>query len=176
MDKDLYRALTKLKYSIGGDEKNISELINDILKDHFHTYALSKSVGRILVSKYIMQRAIDKMPDEDLNELAIENAEEFKEAALIEHGKASLDAYLKVVKAFAKANRFYVELSKNPDNGNQVLVTSFHMGEKFSKLKGETYKRLLEEFAEIDRMEIAGSVLYLEFKPKKEEVLPMAPL
>lgn len=160
--------LTQLKYSMGGDEKSISDLINDILKDHFHTYALSKSVGRILVSKEVIKKAIDYVPDEQLDELARENAEKFKEAAMIENGRPSLDAYLKLIRTFAKANRFYVELSKNPDNGNQVLITNFQMGEKFSQFKGKTYKRLLEEFAEIDRMEIIGSVIYFEFKPKKE--------
>lgn len=153
---------------MGGDERSISQLINEILRDHFHTYALSKSVGRILISKDVIQRAIDNLPDAQLDELAAQDAEKFREAAIIEYGRPSLAAYLKLIRTFAKANRFYVEVSKNHDNDNEVLVINFHMGEKFTRFRAETYKRLLEEFAEIDRSEAIGSVIYFEFKPKKE--------
>lgn len=153
---------------MGGAEISVSELMNDILRDHFHTYSLSRSIGRILISKHVVQKAIDNLSDEQLDELAAQDAEKFKEAAIIENGRPSLDGYLKIIKTFAKANRFYVEISKNPDNGDQVLVINFHMGEKFSRFRGSTYKILLEEFAEIDRIEIVGSVIYFEFKPKKE--------
>lgn len=159
---------------MGGSERSVSNLINEILRDHFHTYALSKSIGRILISKHVVQRAIDNLPDEQLDQLAAEDAETFKEAAIIQDGLPSLDTYLKLIRTFAKANRFYVEVSKNPDNGDQVLIINLHMSERFSRFRQETYKRLLEEFAEIDRVETIGSVIYFEFKPKKEVLLQSA--
>jgi hypothetical protein len=171
MDKDLYRALTQLQYCSGDDEISISTLINDMLKEYLHTYVLSKTMGHMLMSKNIVKIAVDSMTDEQMKEASAINAIRYKEGAIIEHGRPSLVSYLKLIKAFAKVNKFDVELSKNPENDNQVLVMSFHMGEKFSKLKGDTYRRLLEEFADIDRMEITGSTVYFEFKPKKEEVV-----
>jgi hypothetical protein len=35
---------------------------------------------------------------------------------------------------------------------------------------GNTYKILLQEFADIDRMEITATTAYFEFKPKKEVI------
>jgi hypothetical protein len=42
------------------------------------------------------------------------------------------------------------------------------MGCKFSQFLGNTYRMLLREFADIDRMEITATTAYFEFKPKKE--------
>lgn len=170
MDKELYRTLTQLKYRNGRDEASISSLVNDMLKEYLHTYVLSKTMGHILVSRDIHKTAIDSMTEEQIKEASNIDAIRYKEGAIIDHGKPSLASYLKLIKAFAKANKFDIELSKNPDNGSQVLVMSFHMGEKFTKLKGGTYTQLLEEFAEIDRREITGSTVYFEFKAKKEVV------
>lgn len=63
-----------------------------------------------------------------------------------------------------------MEISKNPDNGNQVLIVSFRMGGKFSQFLANTYRMLLAEFADIDRMEITETTAYFEYKPKKEVV------
>lgn len=168
MDKDLYRILTQFQYRNGSDETSISSLVNDMLREYLHTYVLSKTMGHMLMSRDILKTAIDSMTEEQIREASTINAIRYKEGAIIEHGKPSLISYLKLIKAFAKANKFDIELSKNPDNDNQVLVMGFHMGEKFSKLKGATYTKLLEEFADIDRVEITGSTVYFEFKPKKE--------
>lgn len=170
IERDLYRTLTQLKYRSGDDELSVSSLINDMLKEYLHTYILSKTMGHMLMSKNIVKMAVDSMTDDQIKEASATNAMRYKEGAIIEYGRPSLVSYLKLIKAFAKANKFDLELSKNPDNDNQVLIMSFRMGEKFSQLKGYTYTRLLEEFADIDRIEITGSTLYLEFKPKKEVI------
>ncbi len=141
-----------------------------MLKEYLHTYVLSKTMGHILVSRDIYKTAVDSMTEEQIKEASDIDAIRYKEGAIIEYGKPSLASYLKLIKAFAKANKFDIEISKNPDNDNQVLVMSFHMGEKFTKLKDGTYTKLLQEFAEIDRREITGSTVYFEFKAKKEAV------
>jgi hypothetical protein len=170
MEKELYRALTQLKYRDGSDETSISSLINDMLKEYLHTYILFKTMGHMLMSKDTVRIAVDAMTDEQIKEASAANAERYKEGAIIEHGRPSLAAYLKLIKAFAKANRFDMEISKNPDNENQVLIISFHMGDKFSQFLGNTYRTLLQEFADIERTEITLTTAYFEFKPKKELV------
>jgi hypothetical protein len=170
MEKDLYRALTQLKYRDGSDETSISSMVNDMLKEYLHTYVLSKTMGHMLMSKDTVRIAVDALTDEQIREASAANAERYKEGAIIEHGRPSLAAYLKLIRAFAKANNFDMEISKNPDNENQVLIISFHMGDKFSQFLGNTYRMLMQEFADVERMEITPTTAYFEFKPKKELV------
>lgn len=171
LEKNLYRALTQLKYHSGNDDTSISSLINDMLKEYLHTYVLSKTMGHMLMSRDIMKVAVDAMTDEQIKEASDTNAMRYREGAIIEDGRPSLAGYLRLIRAFAKANKFDIEISKNPDNDDQVLIMSFHMGNKFSQLKGNTYRILLEEFADIDRMEITGTTAYFEFKPKHGQVV-----
>ena len=168
MDKEIYRALTQLKYRNGDEETSISTLVNEMLKEYLHTYVLSKSMGHILMSKEMVKVAVDAMTMDQLREASEANAIRYKEGAIIENGRPSLAAYLELIRSFAKANGFDAEISKNPDNGNQVLIVNFKMGDKFSQFLGNTYRILLEEFADVDRIELTGTVVYFEFKPKKE--------
>jgi hypothetical protein len=170
MEKILYRALTQLKYRSGDDETTISGLVNEMLKEYLHTYILSKTMGHMLMSKATVKVAVEGLTEEQIKNASVANAERYKEGAIIEHGRPSLAAYLELIRSFAKANRFDSEISKNPDNGSQVLILNFQMGEKFSQFLGNTYRILLEEFADIFRVELTGTTVYFEFKPKKEVI------
>jgi hypothetical protein len=170
MEKSLYRALTQLKYRSGDDETTISGLVNEMLKEYLHTYILSKTMGHMLMSKATVKVAVEGLTEEQIKNASVANAERYKEGAIIEHGRPSLAAYLELIRSFAKANRFDSEISKNPDNGSQVLILNFQMGEKFSQFLGNTYRILLEEFADIFRVELTGTTVYFEFKPKKEVI------
>lgn|GEM_PF-3250581 len=170
MEKNLYRALTQLKYRSGDEETSISSIFNDMLKEYLHTYVLSKSMGHILMPKDIIKVAVNAMTDEEIKQACADNVVRYKDGAILEHGRTSLAAYLELIRAFAQANKFDMEISKNPDNGNLVLIVSFQMGGKFSQFLGGTYRILLEEFADIDRMEITETTAYFEYKPKKEIV------
>jgi hypothetical protein len=171
IEKNLYRALTKLKYSAGGDEEetSISSLINDMLREYLHTYILSKKMGHMLVSKDILKVAINDMTEEQIRAASMTNAIRYKEGAILEYGGPSLAAYLELIRAFAKANRFDIEISKNPENDSQVLIISFRICNKFTKFKADTYKILIEEFADIEKTETTGTSMYIEYKPKKEQ-------
>lgn len=171
IERSIYAALTKMSYS-SGEQIPLSNIINDILKEYLHTYVLSKRMGHMLLSKDIIGIAINNMTDEQLKEASVSNAVRYKEGAILEHGKPSLKAYLELIKAFAKANKFDVEVSKNPETNNQLLIMSFRMGPKFAQFKGNTYKMLLQEFADIDKMEITDTSIYIEYSPKKVEVPP----
>lgn len=168
MEKDLYRALTQLKYRNG--EASISSIFNDMLKEYLHTYLLSKSIGHILIPRDIIKVAVNAMNDEEIKQASIDNVVRYRDGALLEHGRASLAAYLDLIRAHAKANKFDMKISKNPDNGNQVLIVSFQMGGKFTQFLGNTYRMLLEEFADIERIEMTATTSYFEYKPKKEVV------
>jgi hypothetical protein len=85
-------------------------------------------MGHILLSKDILRVAINDMTDQEINEASITNALRYREGAILEHGRPSLKTYLELIKAFAKANKFEMEISKNPDTDSQVLIISFKMG------------------------------------------------
>lgn len=172
IEKSLYRTLTKLKYSMGGadeEETSISSIINDMLKEYLHTYVLSKKMGHMLLSKDIVRVAINDMTEEQITEASIANAIRYKEGAILEYGRPSLSAYLELIRAFAKANKFEMEISKNPENDSQVLIISFRLGDRFTRFKADTYKILIEEFAEINKLETTNTSIYIEYKPKKEQ-------
>lgn len=141
-----------------------------MLKEYLHTYVLAKSMGHILVPKDFVKVAINAMTDEEVRQASSDTVVRFKDGAMLEHGRPSLAAYLGLIRAFSKANKFDMEISKNPDNGNQVLIVNFQMGAKFSEFLGNTYRVLLGEFADIDKMEITETTAYFEYKPKKEIV------
>jgi hypothetical protein len=48
-----------------------------------------------------------------------------------------------------------------------VLIVTFHMGSKFAKFLGGTYRILLQEFADIEKMEITATLAYFEYRPKE---------
>lgn len=165
MEKDLYRTLTKLKYQ--DQESSLSNLINGMLKEYMHTYILSKRMGHMLVTRDLVKTSVSQLSEEQLKEAAAENATRYKEAAIIDHGRPSLQAYLDLIRAFAKANRFELEYSRNPDNETQVMIIQFKMGAMFTKYKAETYRILLQQFANIERMETTDTSIYIEYRPKE---------
>jgi hypothetical protein len=169
IERSIYTALTKISYS-SDEQTTLSDIINDMLKEYLHTYILSKKMGHILLSKDILRVAINDMTDQEINEASITNALRYREGAILEHCRPSLKTYLELIKAFAKANKFEMEISKNPDADSQVLIISFKMGPKFTRFKGNTYRILLEEFANIERMEITDNSIYIEYKAKREQV------
>ena len=137
IERSIYTALTKMSYS-SDEQITLSDIINDMLKEYLHTYILSKKMGHILLSKDILRVAINNMTDQEINEASITNALRYREGAILEHGRPSLKTYLELIKAFAKANKFEMEISKNPDADSQVLIISFKMGPKFTRFKGNT--------------------------------------
>jgi hypothetical protein len=171
IETNLYRDLTKLSY---GNNIPISGLINDMLKEFMHTYILSKNMGHMLLSKDIAKVAINEMTEEQIKQAAKDNANRYREGAILENSRPSLSTYLRLISSFARANKFDIEVSKNPETENQVLIAQFRMGIKFSQYKAETYKMLLQEFADVGRTELTDTMIYIEFKPKKDQVLQQA--
>ena len=94
MEKNLYRALTQLKYRSGDEETSISSIFNDMLKEYLHTYVLSKSMGHILLPRDIIKVAVNSMSDEEIKQASADNVVRYKDGAILEHGRASLAAYL----------------------------------------------------------------------------------
>lgn len=173
LEKSIYRMLTKISYhDYSGEDVSLSSIINEMLKEYLHTYVLSKRMGHMLMPKETVKTAIDEMDEEQIKQASVANANRYREGAIIEHGKPSLNAYLQLMKSFAKANGFDMEVSKSPENDNPVLIISFQMGNKFSEFLGITYMMLLQEFCDIDRIEITETALYVEYKPKQEQVVP----
>lgn len=167
MEKDLYRALTQLKYRAGREEEtSISDLINSMLKEYLHTYVLSKKMGHMVISRDVIKVAMNELTEDEISKAATANAMRYKEGAVLEYGASSLAAYLELMKAFAKANKFDLEISKHLETENYVLIMQLRMGEKFAHFKARTYQLLLGEFAEIENMEVGPTMLYFEFKPK----------
>lgn len=170
IEKSLYQTLTQMKYRDGNGETSISSLINGMLKEYLHTYVVSKSMGHMLMSKDLVKIAFERLTDEQIKQASDANAMRYKEGAILEHNRPSLGAYLELIRAFAKANEFDIEISKNPENENHVLIITFRMGDKFTQYLGNTYRILLQEFSEINKMEITATSAYFEYKPKKELV------
>jgi hypothetical protein len=158
MERNLYQTLTKMKYQSANQETSISSLINEMLKEYLHTYIISKSM---------VETSVNALTDEQINEASAANAMRYREGARLEHGKPSLDAYLELIKGFSKANKFDMKVSKIPESENHVLIVTFHMGSKFAKFLGGTYRILLQEFADIEKMEITATLAYFEYKPKE---------
>lgn len=172
LEKSIYRMLTKISYhDYSGEDVSLSNIINEMLKEYLHTYVLSKRMGHMLMPKETVKTAINKMNAEKIRQASIANANRYREGAIIEHGKTSLAAYLQLMKSFAKANGFDMEVSKSPKNDNSVLIISFQMGNKFSEFLGSTYAMLLQEFCDIERVEITETALCVEYKPKQEQVV-----
>lgn len=170
LEKSLYQTLAKMKYHSGDSEVSISSLINDMLKEYLHTYVLSKSMGYVIVPSELVNISSEYLTGEQIKEQSTASAIRYKEGVILEEIRPSLNAYLKLIRAFAKANNFVMEVSRNPENENQVLIISFHMGYGFSQFLGNTYRILLQEYADIVRMEVTPTSVYFEYKPKKEVV------
>ncbi|MEW6604724.1 MAG: hypothetical protein AB1351_08565, partial [Thermoproteota archaeon] len=101
-------------------------------------------------------------PDEELQEYVEKIASRYREAAILMHGKPSLEAYITLIKAFVSANGYTVEKNKNGEN--DILIVQFNVNEKYSKLLGSAYKILLEEFGKIERFEITDNLAFFEYK------------
>ncbi|MEW5839735.1 MAG: hypothetical protein AB1753_01915 [Thermoproteota archaeon] len=164
IDRDLYRTLTKMSYA---GETSLSALVNDMLKEYLHTYVLSKRMGHMLMAKEIVKIAVNEMSDEEIKQASAANAIRYREGALIDYGRPSLAVYLDLIRSFVKANGFDMEVSKNAETGNHVLIVMFRMGPKFSQFLGNTYRILLEEFADIGKIEMTDTSAYFEYQPKE---------
>lgn len=171
IEKNLYRVLTKLKYSSASSDSSISDHINNMLTEYLHTYVLSKRMGHMLVSRDIIRIAFSNLTEDQIKEASASNAIRYKDGALLEYGKPTLDAYLGLIASFAKANKFEFEVGKEPENENQVLIMSFgSCGAKFTEFKAQTYRLLLGEFADVVGLEATNTALCIKFRPKKERI------
>lgn len=159
LDQDLYRELTKMSYS---EHIPISKLVNDMLREHIGVYLLWRKIGYVLVSKDVLKSSLTRSPDEELLEYAKEIASRHREAAILMHGKPSLEAYVNLIRAFVKVNGYSVEKGKNGDN--DVLIIQFNINEKYSLFLGNAYKILIEEFADIERLEITSNLAFFEYR------------
>lgn len=171
LDKEIYRALTKIKFASADSELSISKIINEMLAEYLHTYILSKRMGHIFVSRDTIRIAFSRLTDEQIMHAAHANAVRYKDGALLEYGKPSLNGYLELIKSFAKANKFEFEISKEPETENYVLIMRFgFLGPNFTKFKGETYKMLIQEYADIVGTEFSDTALFVKYAPRKEQV------
>lgn len=134
MEKNLWHTLTQMQYRSSSGETTFSSLINGMLKEYLHTYILSKTMGHMIIPNETVKIVVNGMTDEQIQEASAANAERYKEGAIIEHEQPLLTSYLELIKAFAKANNLDIEVSKNSDNKNQVLIIGFQMmGGNFSQ-------------------------------------------
>ena len=177
LEKNLYRALTKLKYSNGDSDTSISDLINEMISEYLHTYILSKRMGHMLLSKDIVKIAFGNLTDQQISEASVANAIRYKDGALLEYGKPSIHAYLALIASFAKANKFEFEISNEPESDSQVMIMGFgNCGAKFTEFKAQTYRMLLEEFAEVLSVDATNTSLCVRFKPRAEVLVDDQPV
>jgi hypothetical protein len=161
LDGEIYRRITKLSYS---DHVPVPKLINDMLREHMDVYLLWRQIGYVLVSKEVLKSSLMRSSDEELLEYAGRIASRYREAAILMHGKPSLEAYINLIKAFVTVNGYSVEISMNGEN--DVLIVQFNINEKYSLFVGNAYKILLEEFADIKRFEITDNLAFFEFRKR----------
>lgn len=159
LDHDVYKQLAKLSFT---EHVSISKLINDMLREHMDVYLLWRNIGYVLVSKDVLKSSLSRSPDDELLEYAAKIASRYREAAILMHGRPSLEAYLNLIKAFVTVNGYTVEKGKNEEN--DILIVQFNVNEKYSKFLGSAYKILIEEFASIERFEITDNLAFFEYK------------
>jgi hypothetical protein len=110
IDEDLYRKITQMSYS---EHVPLQKLINDMLKEYLNVYALSKKIGYALISKDVLKTTFENTPEDQVIELSRKIATRYREAAILLHGKPSLEAYISLIKSFVTANGYYIELSNS---------------------------------------------------------------
>jgi hypothetical protein len=161
LDHDIYKQLTKISYT---EHIPVSKLINDMLREHIDVYLLWRKIGYVLVSKEVLKSSLLRLPDEELLEYAGKIASRYREAAILMHGRPSLEGYINLIKAFVTVNGYSVEKGKNGEN--DVLIMQFNINEKYSLFVGNAYKILLEEFADIERFEITSNLAFFEYRKR----------
>lgn len=73
-----------------------------------------------------------------------------------------------MIKDFAKANNIQLEIGKNLDKGNKVLIITYHMGKGVSQFLGDTDRIMLQEFEDIVKTAGTPTLAYFEYFPKQE--------
>jgi hypothetical protein len=174
INKELYRKITKISYS---QNIPIHKLVNDMLQEYLNVYLLSKQIDYVIVSKKVLQKTFSYTPDDEIIPISEEIAVRYREAAILLHGKPSLEVYLDLIKSFVLANRYLIEFGKSQQkaesnsndsdsNDKQILIIQFKMGYKFSKFLGNAYRILLQEFCDVDRFEITDTLAFYEYRPR----------
>ena len=174
INKELYRKITKISYS---QNIPVHKVVNDMLSEYLNVYFLSKQLGYVIVSKKVLKKTFSYTPDDEIIRMSEEIAGRYKEAAILLHGKPSLEGYFDLIKSFVLANGYFMEFAKSQQttepisNSNdikdkQILIIQFKMGYKFSKFLGNVYRILLQEFCDIDRFEITDTLAFYEYKPR----------
>lgn len=186
LDEELYRKITAMSYS---EHISVQKLINDMLKEYLNVYVLSKKIGYALISKDVLKTTFDNTPEDKVMELSRKVATRYREAAILLHGKPSLEEYICLIKSFVTANGYYIEFSKhamveqaqedgqsNQDLQQQklekssdlydVMIIRFNISYKFSQFLGNVYRILLEEFCTVKQFELTETLVFYEYKKK----------
>jgi hypothetical protein len=180
LDEDLYRKITQMSYS---EHIPMQKIINDMLKEYLNVYALSKKIGYALISKDVLKTTFENTPEDQVIELSGKIATRYREAAILLHGKPSLEAYFSLIKSFVTANGYYLEFSKHAtvaeeeqqrqqkrderSNLYDVMIIRFNVSYKFSQFLGNVYRILLEEFCSIKQFELTETLAFYEYKKKQ---------
>lgn len=186
LDEDLYRKITAMSYS---EHIPIQKLINDMLKEYLNVYVLAKKIGYALISKDVLKTTFDNTPEDKVMELSRKIATRYREAAILLHGKPSLEGYICLIKSFVTANGYYIEFSKHAmteqsqedtqsnqalqqqkleksSNLYDVMIIRFNISYKFSQFLGNVYRILLEEFCTVKQFELTETLAFYKYKKK----------
>lgn len=147
-----------------------------MLNEYLNVYLLSKRIGYAIVSNKVLETTFTHTPQEEIIQGSEEIVIRYKEAAILQHGKPTLEAYLDLIKSFTTANRYFIEFSNshqgtgdnddNNKNDKQILIIQFKMGYKFSQFLGNVYRILLQESCDVQGFEITDTAFY-EYRPSR---------
>jgi hypothetical protein len=132
LDEELYRILTKISYS---EHIPLEKLINEMPKEYLNVYLLSKKIGYALISKDVLKTTFENTPQDQTLSLSRKIAIRYREAAILSHGKPSLEAYICLIKSFVNANGYYIEFSKSSTVVEQTDGQGQHKQEPQQQIK-----------------------------------------
>jgi len=121
VDNDRILFLKKLADEEG---TTLNALVNTILKSYLEWEFISAKAGFAPTQKCVLRALFEKMTEQELNELAIKAANDFRDRVLLTYGKIDLDTILSLTSIRAKRSGFvlreFIDEGPTPATGATI--------------------------------------------------------
>ncbi len=165
-------SIDKLRKLAEEEGMSLNTLVNRILESYLEWEFIAPRVGFAPMQKSVLKALFDRVPEDQLKEIAIEAADSFEDELLLMHGKVDLEAVLSLTKNRVRRSGFTLrEFESNVENGTMKLVMQHDVGHNWGIFSKTYIERLINNVGFPVKIESTDNSLTIDIlKPERNAI------
>jgi antitoxin component of RelBE/YafQ-DinJ toxin-antitoxin module len=165
-------SIDKLRKLAEEEGMSLNTLVNRILDSYLEWEFIAPRVGFAPMQKSVLKALFDRVPEDQLKEIAIRAADSFEDELLLMHGKVDLEAVLSLTKNRVRRSGFTLrEFESIVENGTIKLVMQHDVGHNWGVFSKTYIERLINNVGYPVKIESTDNSLTIDIlKPERNTV------